>query len=803
MEAPLGAGDHGVGSQPRRANPIPANWQRAISTAITSGLLSLIAIGPVAGQNCIEYTDYLHFVGSLDTPGHPVGVAVTDDHAYVADAGDEDDPSNLFVLDISTAMPEIVGSVQTTGAAQDVAFDGIFAYVVSSSNAPSYHSGLEVVDVSNAASPVIVGSVNTPDNSEIEWARSVVLAGTYAYVAISTTYAGRLDIIDISNPALPAIIGSVGLPLRAVDVAVAGTHAYVATGYCNEWECIGALEVVDVSNPALPAIVTSVAMYDVYGVVVAGTHAYVTGYHPSAYGLRLFVFDISNPIFPAIVGSVIINSIGGLAVAGNLAYIAGGSGLEVIDITNPASPAIISGTGLPDSGYGVTVAGNYAYLTGSDLGVVDISNPTSPAIIGGVDMELAGRVVVAGNLAYVAGFPGFHGVTSLQVVDVSNPASPVILGSVSLPSSCWAPSVAVSGNYAYVPTGCCDDGLCTGALQVVDVSNPAAPIIVGSALISSSRAATCVAVAGTHAYVTTGLCYNVQCTGGLEVFDVSNPALPTRVTSVPMEYAHSVMVAGNYANVVAGHVRGLRVVDISNPAAPVMVCSMDVPGAVEVAVAGDLACVAVTAWSGGGGLEILDVSNPGAPIVIGSIDTSGADNVAIDGIYAYASNRFGVRVIDISDPASPVFVGGANVLSLPYVTDVAVANGLVYLADYSNGLIILPTQCQAPTSVETPLSTAGEPQYLLAQNHPNPFVAEGGPTTIGFTLGEQVHAKLRVFDASGRLVRLLIDEELDVGPHTARWDGRNEVGGNTASGIYYYRLEAGEFSEARALVKLR
>lgn len=78
-----------------------------------------------------------------------------------------------------------------------------------------------------------------------------------------------------------------------------------------------------------------------------------------------------------------------------------------------------------------------------------------------------------------------------------------------------------------------------------------------------------------------------------------------------------------------------------------------------------------------------------------------------------------------------------------------------------------------------------------------------GATAIGFVLGEQVHTKLRVFDASGRMVRVLVDEPLVSGPHTASWDGRNEGGGDTGAGIYYYRLEAGEFSKARSLVKLR
>jgi flagellar hook assembly protein FlgD len=94
-------------------------------------------------------------------------------------------------------------------------------------------------------------------------------------------------------------------------------------------------------------------------------------------------------------------------------------------------------------------------------------------------------------------------------------------------------------------------------------------------------------------------------------------------------------------------------------------------------------------------------------------------------------------------------------------------------------------------------------RFVLSQSQPNPFVAEAGATVIGFTLESQVHTKLRVFDASGRLVRVLVNEPLGAGPHAVRWDGRSDGGTEVGSGIYYYRLDAGEFSAARALVKVR
>jgi flagellar hook assembly protein FlgD len=91
----------------------------------------------------------------------------------------------------------------------------------------------------------------------------------------------------------------------------------------------------------------------------------------------------------------------------------------------------------------------------------------------------------------------------------------------------------------------------------------------------------------------------------------------------------------------------------------------------------------------------------------------------------------------------------------------------------------------------------------LAQNSPNPFYAGTGSTAISFELTNRTHARLQVFDATGRNVRLIVDEALEPGEHTSFWDGRNDRGERVSSGIYFYRLDAGEFSDTRSLVQLR
>lgn len=85
--------------------------------------------------------------------------------------------------------------------------------------------------------------------------------------------------------------------------------------------------------------------------------------------------------------------------------------------------------------------------------------------------------------------------------------------------------------------------------------------------------------------------------------------------------------------------------------------------------------------------------------------------------------------------------------------------------------------------------------------YPNPFNPQ---TTIAFALAEQTAVSLRVFDMSGRLVRILVDGEMiEPGPHESIWNGRDDSGRRVASGAYLYRLEAGEFSATKRMVILK
>jgi hypothetical protein len=101
------------------------------------------------------------------------------------------------------------------------------------------------------------------------------------------------------------------------------------------------------------------------------------------------------------------------------------------------------------------------------------------------------------------------------------------------------------------------------------------------------------------------------------------------------------------------------------------------------------------------------------------------------------------------------------------------------------------------TDADTPKAPAAS---YLAQNFPNPF----NPTTrIAFGLAAPANVSLRIYDAAGRLVRVLAEGARPAGNYSELWDGRDARGAAVASGIYFYRLTAGAFSETRKMALLR
>lgn len=349
------------------------------------------------------------------------------------------------------------------------------------------------------------------------------------------------------------------------------------------------------------------------------------------------------------------------ATAGN----AIGCELQIYDATNPALPTYVGGvdaTGTLNGGAGnsaftgLAISGHYLYVTkngsgiatncnvssdrsGCELQVYDISNPVSPSYIGGADFGgTANTGTVQGNLQ----------------------------------------GIAISGNYLFAVSSnsatACSVALATGCeLKVFNISNPANPNYVGGADqsgttnsgVSSASAETKVRIYGKYAYVTKNGYATDDCSVNpdgceLQVYDISNPTLPTYVSGVDASGGTSGVSSDTIFDVaVSGRY-------------------------VYATKTGNTGTCSSTAGSGVGcETQIYDYSNPSSPVFLGGIDSSGAINggaggqtgndITISSKYAFISYGTSagtcsntsptgceLQEYDISTPSAPTYLTGMD-----------------------------------------------------------------------------------------------------------------------------------------------
>lgn len=100
------------------------------------------------------------------------------------------------------------------------------------------------------------------------------------------------------------------------------------------------------------------------------------------------------------------------------------------------------------------------------------------------------------------------------------------------------------------------------------------------------------------------------------------------------------------------------------------------------------------------------------------------------------------------------------------------------------------------TMVNVVVGIAGESQlpedFMLSQNYPNPF---NPSTRIQFALPEAAQVTLTVYNMAGQKVVDLVNTHMNAGYHTVEWNGRDQYGNSLSSGIYIYRLRAGDYQQ--------
>lgn len=246
-----------------------------------------------------------------------------------------------------------------------------------------------------------------------------------------------------------------------------------------------------------------------------------------------------------------------------------------------------------------------------------------------------------------------------------------ILSTCSLPG--YAEDLDIVNNLAYVA----DD---QGGLQIVDVSNPENPYIIGE--YTSEKSIVGVAVRDTFAYLAVN-----HTQGGVRIINVADPETPVFVGEDNWYYGYNVAAPQNdtmFVYMAGGY--WFVVEDVSFPQYPSFVRRFSTPGNVRGIFVIDsivfLACEQM-------GLHIFNLAKPDSEALVGWIDTpSNARNIFVKGDYAYiADGRSGLIVVNISNPVNPVFAGQYD--TPDYANDIFVSGNLAFVADGEGGLQVI------------------------------------------------------------------------------------------------------------------
>jgi len=582
---------------------------------------------------------------ALIAVGTPAGVladasdvAVANGRAYVAGS------LRLQIFDASnpetgyTKLGELAGSFSHVEARGDVAF-------------LTSPFGLHVVDASDPANPhelamFPVGGIRNVLDLE--------LAGPLALLAEDegVTHVG-LRIVDVSNPAAPVARGQllgIELPITPIDFPVRSQLSIVRDGhFAYLAESLGGVAVVDVSNPDAPALVTT------FSFAGGGPSGAVGVWRGSLLlpGDDLLIYDVTNPAAPAQVASLenvlcerlqVVRGIGYCAEP--LPFSLNSFVFQLFDVSDARNPAALGVLLLDGFANGIAVSGEFAHVAtvstfddlSESLRAIDVRVPEFPArrlTDAGAYLALAH----AGDRLYAAGMNRF------DVLDVTTPLDPVVIGSTGLPNALDR-DIEVFGTTAYVTSP-------TRGLQILDVSDPANPRVVGEIAKPPQESATEIARAGTHLYVGTF-------SGVIEVYDLSVPTAPVRLGSLPLvarESPHDLDIVANRLYVTSS--TGISIVDVADASAPREIGRIESPvpppnpGFGEAAVAGHVLYVneppvPLT-------LAAFDVSDPAHPRRLGApIAPSDYDlEVTPEGRLFLGADR----VYDIADPSRPVLLG--------------------------------------------------------------------------------------------------------------------------------------------------
>lgn len=299
-------------------------------------------------------------------------------------------------------------------------------------------------------------------------------------------------------------------------------------------------------------------------------------------------------------------------------------------------------------------------------------------------LNIANGIAVSGSRDGTVGAYAYVGAVEVfKVVDISEPAAPAVVGSLALPE--FITTIVARHEFAYVWTY-------DATLHVIDVSDPRDPCEVGSLDDQGSLGYVVARVSGSYAFVSfSSLIGGSSPVRRIRVIDLGDPSAPLEIATLEGDFG-SLAISGSllYALSSSQAETGweLEVIDVSDAEEPIKLGSYQAAAgdaAYDVVAEGSVAYVSTSS-----GLAAIDASDPSSPFEAGLIDLPHSRTLALaDGhLYAVVNSQF--DVIDVSDPSKPISEGSCR---LPYTyvvpSELVVHNDHVLISHSYQGVVVI------------------------------------------------------------------------------------------------------------------
>ena len=659
---------------------------------------------------------------------------------------------------------------------------------------------IHVVDASNPYNPVQTGFSslvgNPAKNLHIDEAGRVHAIGQWYYVIYSIDEAGQLNTegsyyisdsytifgkTDISYLGVADylyIITGNGYSVTNVGgirhIEVRGNIAYIINAY--------GLHTWDVSDSENPFMLGSIGMEtypeDLY---VGGNFAYISLYD---YGLR--IFDISNPQNLVLMGEYdTFGRTNDVFVKGSYAYLAHDEeGMSIIDLSNIDYPVFVDSVGLPGRTLKLDIKDNLAFTSGTmggGLSIIDISDPENPSLLANAGGFNGSVLKVADTLIFVEEIISTNN-TFLKIFNISDLYNPVEINTIQFPQ--LIDGLDYQDGYLFVPAN--DEGL-----FIYDVTNPLDPVLVNNIFHVQT---TDVSVHDTILYLISSVWPSYD--GGIHIYDISDLTTPVHLGSYAESgfFPYEIAVKDEYLYVDDIDKIWFFEVEDNNPQ---LIEKYQMPYLVaDLYASGRYLYVAEM----NAGLYILQNDLIAIPVELESF-TANAEGNSVRINWRTGSELNNARFeIERKEPSknksSWIFISsveGSGTTTNPqeyYFLDKDLDAGIY---DYRLKQIDLDGSYRysdvAEVSINKPLT------FSLSQNYPNPF---NPSTTIKYSIPHDEFVSLEVYDILGNEVEILVSEKQKKGEYDVLFNGDN-----IASGIYIYRLIAGNFVALRKFVLIK